>query len=192
MPIAHHHCPLIRFFIVQNLTAMLIILPETLKTMNASLIIKCAPALAAAALFTFQPLLLSASPAPKKPNVLYVFSDMQRAYSMGCYGDKNARTPNLDAFAREGLRLDAAISPTPVCCPHRADLMSGVTYLKHASDAAALHELYRRRGFDGFPCAIVRADLCRPELLCETEVVAVLPPRETEVVAVLPPAATEA
>lgn len=62
---------------------------------------------------------------PKKPNVLYMFSDMQRAYSMGCYGDKNARTPNLDALAGQGLRLDAAISPTPVCCPHRADLMSG-------------------------------------------------------------------
>ncbi len=66
----------------------------------------------------------SAAPA-KRPNVLYVFSDMQRAYSMGCYGDANARTPNLDAFSRQGLRLDAAISPTPVCCPHRADLMSG-------------------------------------------------------------------
>jgi arylsulfatase A-like enzyme len=63
--------------------------------------------------------------AARKPNVLYVFSDMQRAYSMGCYGDKNARTPRLDAFAAQGIRLDAAISPTPVCCPHRADLISG-------------------------------------------------------------------
>ena len=61
----------------------------------------------------------------KKPNVLYVFSDMQRANSMGCYGDTNARTPTLDTFASQGIRLDAAISPTPVCCPHRANLMSG-------------------------------------------------------------------
>jgi hypothetical protein len=28
----------------------------------------------------------------RKPNVLFVFSDMQRAYSMGCYADANART----------------------------------------------------------------------------------------------------
>lgn len=68
---------------------------------------------------------LFAAAAPKRPNVLYVFSDMQRAYSMGCYGDANARTPHLDAFAKQSLRHDAAISPTPVCCPHRADLMSG-------------------------------------------------------------------
>jgi len=61
----------------------------------------------------------------KKPNVLYVFSDMQRAYSMGCYGDTNARTPVLDKFAAQGARFDTAMSNTPVSCPHRACLMSG-------------------------------------------------------------------
>jgi arylsulfatase A-like enzyme len=61
----------------------------------------------------------------RKPNVLFVFSDMQRAYSMGCYGDANAHTPVLDAFALQGARLDAAMSNTPVCCPYRACLMSG-------------------------------------------------------------------
>ncbi len=61
----------------------------------------------------------------RRPNVLLVFSDMQRAYSMGCYGDGNARTPVLDGFARQGARLDAALSNTPVCCPYRACLMSG-------------------------------------------------------------------
>jgi arylsulfatase A-like enzyme len=66
-----------------------------------------------------------AGPASRRPNVLFVFSDMQRAYSMGCYGDPNARTPVLDAFAKQGARLDAAISNTPVCCPYRACLMSG-------------------------------------------------------------------
>lgn len=63
--------------------------------------------------------------APRKPNVLFVFSDMQRAHSMGCYGDANARTPHLDGLAREGARFDTAMSNTPVCCPYRACLMSG-------------------------------------------------------------------
>ncbi len=61
----------------------------------------------------------------RRPNVLFVFSDMQRAYSMGCYDDPNARTPNLDAMASQGVRFDTAISNTPVCCPYRACLMSG-------------------------------------------------------------------
>ncbi len=61
----------------------------------------------------------------KRPNVLYIIADMERAFSMGCYGDENARTPTLDKLASQGLRLDACISTTPVCCPYRASLMSG-------------------------------------------------------------------
>lgn len=63
--------------------------------------------------------------AGKRPNVLFIFSDMQRATSMGCYGDTNAHTPRLDRFAAQGARFDAAISTTPVCCPFRTCLMSG-------------------------------------------------------------------
>jgi enamine deaminase RidA (YjgF/YER057c/UK114 family) len=56
-----------------------------------------------------------------------------------------------------------------------ADVVSGVTYLRNPDDAPALRAMFRRRGFDGFPCAQVEAPLCRPELLCETEVLAILP-----------------
>ncbi|MCK4959528.1 MAG: sulfatase-like hydrolase/transferase, partial [Planctomycetes bacterium] len=69
---------------------------------------------------------VSAKRGRKRPNVLYVFSDMQRATSIGCYGDENVRTPTIDAFARQGARLDTAMSSTPVCCPHRACLMTGL------------------------------------------------------------------
>jgi enamine deaminase RidA (YjgF/YER057c/UK114 family) len=54
------------------------------------------------------------------------------------------------------------------------DLVSGVTYLKNPDDAQVLRSIYHERGFDNFPCAIVEAPLCRPELLCETEAVAFL------------------
>lgn len=68
---------------------------------------------------------ITAFSAERKPNILYVVADMQRPQSMGCYGDTNARTPNLDKFAKQGLQLNAAISATPVCCPYRAAMMSG-------------------------------------------------------------------
>ena len=87
---------------------------EFLKTLSAS-----------AALLGLESLAADTAPAAKRPNVLYVFSDMQRAYSMGCYGNAHARTPVLDQFATQGARFDAAMSNTPVCCPHRASLMSG-------------------------------------------------------------------
>jgi enamine deaminase RidA (YjgF/YER057c/UK114 family) len=56
-----------------------------------------------------------------------------------------------------------------------ADLVSAVTYLKHLGDAPALRSVCKARGFQGFPWAVVEAPLCRPELLCETEAVALLP-----------------
>jgi enamine deaminase RidA (YjgF/YER057c/UK114 family) len=55
------------------------------------------------------------------------------------------------------------------------NVFSGVMYLKNPSDAPVLQAMCRERGFDGFPCALVDAPLCRPELLCEAEAVALLP-----------------
>jgi len=54
-------------------------------------------------------------------------------------------------------------------------LVSGVTYLKDPTDAPVLRAICRNRGFDGFPCALVEAPLCRPDLLCEAEAMAMLP-----------------
>jgi len=55
------------------------------------------------------------------------------------------------------------------------DLVSAVTYVKRPSDAEALRTRLRARGLTGFPHSFVEAPLCRPELLCETEAVAMLP-----------------
>ncbi len=55
------------------------------------------------------------------------------------------------------------------------DVVSGVAYLKNARDAPMLRAKCHQYGFDGFPCALVEARLCRPELLCEAEAVAMLP-----------------
>ena len=55
------------------------------------------------------------------------------------------------------------------------DVVCAVTYLKNARDAPLLRTIFREQGFEGFPCTLVEAPICRPELLCETEAVAVLP-----------------
>lgn len=84
--------------------------------------------------------------AARRPNVLYVFSDMQRATSMGVYGDPNVRTPALDAFARQGARFDAAMSNTPVCCPHRACLQTGLYGHHHGVVSNGVRFTRRARG----------------------------------------------
>jgi enamine deaminase RidA (YjgF/YER057c/UK114 family) len=55
-----------------------------------------------------------------------------------------------------------------------ADVVSAVTYVKRPADAERLRELLRQAGFHGFPNALVSAQICRPELLCETEALAIL------------------
>jgi len=55
------------------------------------------------------------------------------------------------------------------------DVVSAVTYLKRPADAGRLKEKLHEAGFRGFPTALVAARICRPELLCETEAVAILP-----------------
>jgi enamine deaminase RidA (YjgF/YER057c/UK114 family) len=56
------------------------------------------------------------------------------------------------------------------------DVVSAITYLRRPADAERLREMFRAAGFEGFPNALVAAPICRAELLCETEVLAVLPP----------------
>ncbi len=55
------------------------------------------------------------------------------------------------------------------------DVISAITYLKRPSDAARLREKLHEAGFEGFPNVMVAASICRPELLCEVEALAVLP-----------------
>ncbi len=55
------------------------------------------------------------------------------------------------------------------------DIVSAITYLKRPTDARRLREKFREAGYQGFPNVLVTAPVCRPELLCETEALAVLP-----------------
>lgn len=55
------------------------------------------------------------------------------------------------------------------------DVVSAVTYVKRPADAERLRKKFHEAGFEGFPNVLVAAPICRPELLCETEALAVLP-----------------
>ena len=44
---------------------------------------------------------------------------------LGCQGNKNLHTPNIDALAKSGIRFTDAYAPAPVCSPTRAAIMTG-------------------------------------------------------------------
>ncbi len=62
---------------------------------------------------------------PEKPNLVFIFSDQQTFDMLGCYGNKQIKTPNLDAFSKEGVRFTHCFSNEPICTPFRGMLMSG-------------------------------------------------------------------
>lgn len=68
---------------------------------------------------------VSRSPAPERPNVLLVTIDTLRADHVGCYGDKYASTPAIDALARRGVRFETAVAHAPLTGPSHASILTG-------------------------------------------------------------------
>ena len=71
------------------------------------------------------------STGPKKPNILYVFSDQWRASDHGYAGNADVQTPHIDRLASQSVNFTHAVSGIPVCCPHRASLLTGKYPLTH-------------------------------------------------------------
>ena len=74
--------------------------------------------------------LAGCSPA-RVDRVVLVTIDTLRADRVGAYGDTQALTPALDSVAREGVRFDAAITPTPLTLPSHASLLTGLAPPAH-------------------------------------------------------------
>jgi choline-sulfatase len=60
------------------------------------------------------------------PSVLLVTIDTLRADRVGAWGDREARTPHLDALARAGLVFERAYAPAPLTLPSHATIMTGL------------------------------------------------------------------
>ncbi|HKB41261.1 MAG TPA: sulfatase [Gemmataceae bacterium] len=62
---------------------------------------------------------------PAKPNILVILSDDHSVPHLGCYGNPDIKTPNIDKFAAEAMRFDRYYVSCPQCVPSRATLMTG-------------------------------------------------------------------
>lgn len=102
-------------------------------------------------------LVIAAAPAKSssaaRPNFLWLVSEDNDPF-LGCFGDKFARTPRLDALAAEGLAYTRAFANAPVCAPSRSTLITGM----YASTLGTLHmrSRYRIPAEFGFYCTYLR------------------------------------
>ena len=62
---------------------------------------------------------------PQHPNILFILTDDQGCWAMGCAGNTEIRTPHLDALADSGLRFENFFCTSPVCSPARASILTG-------------------------------------------------------------------
>src|SRR6478735_9188765 len=63
------------------------------------------------------------APNATRPNILHIMTDQQQWASIA--GRSLCRTPNLDRLAKAGMLFDRSYTPSAVCCPARAMLLSG-------------------------------------------------------------------
>ncbi|MHC4445916.1 MAG: sulfatase family protein, partial [Planctomycetota bacterium] len=75
------------------------------------------------------------------PNVILIMTDNHGAWTLGCYGNPDIRTPNIDRLAGEGILFSRCYSSNPVCSPTRATYLTGLIPSQHG-----VHCWLRARG----------------------------------------------
>jgi arylsulfatase A-like enzyme len=66
-----------------------------------------------------------------KPNILLLHSDQHHASCLGVYGNKDIRTPHLDALAADGVVFENSFCPYPICTPSRYSMITGLYVHQH-------------------------------------------------------------
>ncbi len=60
------------------------------------------------------------------PNIIYILADDMGVYDLGCYGQQQIKTPNIDKMATEGMLFTQHYAGSTVCAPSRGTLMTGL------------------------------------------------------------------
>jgi arylsulfatase A-like enzyme len=69
------------------------------------------------------------SQAQERPNILWLVSEDNHINWVGCYGNPQVETPNIDKMASEGFRYTHAYANAPVCAPSRSTWITGINAL---------------------------------------------------------------
>src|SRR3954467_964927 len=108
--------------------------------------------------------LLAPDAAARPANVVFILADNQGAWELGCYGNPDIRTPNIDRLAAEGVRFTRALSGNPALSPSRAACLSGLLPSRHGVHTCLGGERPSAQMGPGAYCTI-REFASRPKIL---------------------------
>lgn len=74
-----------------------------------------------------------------QPNILILHLDELRQDCLGCYGNPDIQTPNIDALAADGVTYQNHYTVYPVCTPSRYSLFSSLYVHQHAHGTTIVH-----------------------------------------------------
>ncbi|MCD6404968.1 MAG: sulfatase-like hydrolase/transferase [Planctomycetes bacterium] len=107
----------------------------------------------------------------RRPNVILIHTDQQRADSLGCMGNRYARTPRIDSLAERGVVYENHYASNPVCMPSRASLFTGRHVFSHRvldngiflpETELTMAEVFRRNGYRTESIGKLHFQTCKP------------------------------
>ncbi len=69
----------------------------------------------------------------RRPNIVMVLGDDHTYRDIGCYGNREVKTPNMDRLAGEGMRFTRAFTATAMCAPSRQQLYTGLFPIRNGA-----------------------------------------------------------
>ncbi len=69
-----------------------------------------------------------------RPNIIFFFADDQAYDTLGCYGNPDVKTPNIDRLADQGVVFDRHYNTTAICMASRATVMTGLYEYKSGTN----------------------------------------------------------
>lgn len=79
----------------------------------------------------------------KRPNIIFILADDMGSWALGCSGNEEIQTPNIDKLASEGTLCRNFFCASPVCSPARASILTGRIPSQHG-----IHDWLRSGSLD--------------------------------------------
>jgi len=93
-------------------------------------------------------------------NIMIITLDTTRPDHIGCYGNKNVKTPNIDWIANRGIRFENCYVPAPLTLPSHCSLFTGKYPLGHYvrnngtyflnQNETTLAECFKQKGYETY------------------------------------------